>query len=338
MLTIDGSMGEGGGQVLRTALGLSMVSGVPFRIENIRAGRRKPGLMRQHLTAVKAATRIGSTRVDGARIGSTQLTFEPGPVRAGDYRFAVGTAGSTMLVLQCILPALLIADGPSTVVIEGGTHNPMSPPFDFLARTFLPILRRMGGDVDLELERPGFYPAGGGAVRVTVRPAALSSIELMERGEPTGRRGLARLADLPDVIARRELAVLAKKLGMTDDELHIEHVSDSVGPGNVLTLDLGFEHVTEVLTGFGELQKTSERVAYEVTDAAKDYLGSDAPVGRHLADQLMIPMAMAGGGRFRALPLTRHSTTNAHVIEMFLPVNFHREKVDGSTVVSVSRR
>jgi RNA 3'-terminal phosphate cyclase (ATP) len=236
-------------------------------------------------------------------------------------------------VLQCILPALLVADGTTEVVVEGGTHNPMSPPFDFLARTFLPVLRRMGADVDLVLERPGFYPAGGGAVRAIVHPGALTPIELNERGARTGREGRARVAQLPGSIAKRELAVLRRKLGLDDGELRVEQVTNSVGPGNVLTLDLAFENVTEVLTGFGEITKPAERVAQEVVRAAREYLASDAPVGRHLADQLLIPLALAGGGRFRALPLTRHSVTNVEVIERFLPVRFRCEEVGGVATV-----
>src|SRR5262245_57066518 len=168
ILTIDGSHGEGGGQILRSSLALSMVTGTPFRIENIRAKRKKPGLMRQHLTAVNAARQVSSAGVDGAAIGSTELVFHPGTVRPGDYQFAVGTAGSTTLVLQTVLPALLCAGGSSRLSFEGGTHNPFAPPFDFLERAFLPLMNRMGPKVAATLERPGFYPAGGGRFTVTI--------------------------------------------------------------------------------------------------------------------------------------------------------------------------
>ena len=166
MLTIDGSVGEGGGQILRTALALALVTGTPFRIHAIRARRRKPGLLRQHLTAVNAAATVGGASTDGASLGSRELTFRPGRITPGEYRFAVGTAGSTGLVLQTVLPPLLLASGPSTVTVEGGTHNPGAPPFDFLARVFLPLLRRMGAHVEARLDRPGFYPAGGGQCTV----------------------------------------------------------------------------------------------------------------------------------------------------------------------------
>src|SRR2546428_9297761 len=160
MITIDGSFGEGGGQILRTALSLSLATGTPFRIENIRAGRKKAGLLRQHLTAVLAAAEIGAAEIEGATLGSTMLTFTPKSVRAGEYRFAVGTAGSGTLVFQTILPALLRASAATRVTIEGGTHNSAAPPFDFLDRTFLPLIRKMGATVSLKLERYGFYPAG----------------------------------------------------------------------------------------------------------------------------------------------------------------------------------
>src|SRR3954451_14429588 len=162
MLTIDGSQGEGGGQILRTSLGLSMLAGKPFRITRIRANRDKPGLMRQHLTAVLSAAKICAADVDGAAVGSSQLTFQPGPVTHGEYTFAISTAGSSTLVFQTVLPALLTAAGPSTLHLEGGTHNIYAPPLDFLQKSFLAIVNRMGPTVSIAVDRLGFYPAGGG--------------------------------------------------------------------------------------------------------------------------------------------------------------------------------
>ncbi|MFN7134491.1 MAG: RNA 3'-terminal phosphate cyclase, partial [Myxococcales bacterium] len=189
MLTIDGSMGEGGGQIIRTSLACALITGKSFRITKIRARRAKPGLMRQHLTAVRAAAEIGDAEVTGAEVGSSELTFRPGKLRAGDYHFAIGTAGSTTLVLQTVLPALLMASGPSSVVLEGGTHNPMAPTYDFLERCFLPLVERLGPRVSTRLERPGFYPAGGGRWSVQLAPAPLKGFELLERGELRARRG-----------------------------------------------------------------------------------------------------------------------------------------------------
>src|SRR5215470_13994646 len=167
-IRIDGSFGEGGGQILRSSLSLSLVTGKPFRIENIRANREKPGLLRQHLTAVPAAAEVGAAEVEGASLGSKALSFVPGKVRAGEFRFAIGTAGSGTLGHQTILPALITAVGPSRIDIEGGTHNPAAPPFDFLERSFIPLIERMGPKVKFELQRFVFYPGGGGRMVLEV--------------------------------------------------------------------------------------------------------------------------------------------------------------------------
>jgi len=338
LIHLDGSTGEGGGQILRTALALSLCTGRPFRIDRIRARRRKPGLLRQHLTAVQAATRVGAAEVEGAEMGSASLVFRPREVRAGDYRFAVGTAGSTMLVLQTILPALLRADAPSTIELSGGTHTPFAPPFDFLARTFLPLLERMGARVGAELVRPGFYPAGGGVATVAIEPCeALQPLEVLERGELVTRRARAMVARLPHEIAERELAVVRRRLGWSQAETAVVVIEDSVGPGNLLSLELASEHVTEVFTGFGERKRSAERVAGMAVQEVQRYLGSGAPVGEYLADQLLLPLALAGGGRFRSVPPSRHTRTNAEVIEAFLPVRIGLEEEGRSCTVVVRR-
>ncbi len=294
MLTIDGAYGEGGGQILRTSLALSLVTQQPFRIANIRAGRDKPGLRRQHLTAVQAAAEIAHAEVSGASIGSPQLTFAPGPVTPGAYAFRMGTAGSTTLVLQTVLPALILAPGPSTLHLEGGTHNPFAPPFDFLQRTFLPLLNRMGPRVEAALERPGFYPAGGGKCRVTIEPAtAWHPLDLRARGAICARRARAVVANLPEHIARRELAVIGKKLAWPEACLRLESVQGSPGPGNLVTIDIESEHVTEVFTGFGQRGVPAETVATRAVKAAQRYLAFDVAVGIHLADQLLLPLALA---------------------------------------------
>ena len=252
LITIEGSTGEGGGQVLRTSLALSLVTGKPFRIEGIRAGREKPGLLRQHLTAVNAAAVVGGAQVEGAALGSRELTFRPGPVQPGTHRFAVGTAGSAPLVLQTVLPPLLTARGPSSLVLEGGTHNPFAPPFDFLEKAFLPLLRRMGAKVEAVLERPGFYPAGGGRFTVRVEPTGrLVRLDLTDRGEVKGRRARAIVSNLHRNIADRELKVVKDLLSWDRSCLVTDEVQGAPGPGNVLILELESEHVTEVFTGFG---------------------------------------------------------------------------------------
>ncbi len=321
MLTIDGKLGEGGGQVLRTSLALSLVTGKPFRIISIRAGRKKPGLLRQHLTAVTAATRVGRARTDGAALGSQELTFAPSGVFPGTYDFQVGTAGSTTLVLQAILPPLTTSSGRTVLTLEGGTHNPFAPPFDFLLKAFIPVLSRMGPRIEANLERPGFYPAGGGRLTVAIHPSIdLRGFALLERGETVSRRARAIISKLPAHIAERELNVLKRRLGWSDESLSVEEV-DSNGPGNAVVVELQSENVTEVFTEFGTKGIRAETVAVRLADAVDRYTRAGVPVGEHLADQLLIPLAMAGDGSFRTTEPTLHTRTNADVIRQFLNVD-----------------
>ena len=338
MILLDGSQGEGGGQILRTALGLSLCSGQPFRIEKVRAGREKPGLLRQHLTAVTAAAAVGAAEVEGAALGSRELTFRPGKARVvgGEFAFAIGTAGSAGLVLQTILPALLTASGPSRLTLEGGTHNPFAPPFDFLARAFLPLVNRMGPRVSATLGRPGFYPAGGGKMKIAIEPCTqLRPLELLTRGEPRGRSARALVAGLARNIAERELKVVRERLGWTEEQCAVDLLPGAFGPGNALILEVASEHVTEVFSGFGQRGVASERVASVAAQEVRDYLAAPgAPaVGEHLADQLLIPLALAGGGAFSTVTPSRHTRTNAEVITRFLPgVRFElREPTAGET-------
>jgi RNA 3'-terminal phosphate cyclase (ATP) len=304
MIELDGAAGEGGGQILRTSLALAMCTGQPFTLDRIRARRSKPGLMRQHLTAVQAAARISNARVEGDAVGSKEITFAPSAVKPGDYHLAVGTAGSTTLILQTILPALLLAPGSSRLTLEGGTHNPMAPPFEFLDRAYLPLLRKMGADVEATLERAGFYPAGGGRLSVTVKPTGeLQKIDLLERGEIRHRRGTVLLANLPGHIAEREVKTLTQLTNWDPSCFEIRKI-DSAGPGNAVLLELESDHVTEVFTAFGEAGVTAERVADLAVREMRHYLAAGVPVGEHLADQLLLPMALAGSGSFRTLPLS----------------------------------
>lgn len=317
-LEIDGAMGEGGGQVLRTALSLSMVTGRSFRITRIRAGRKRPGLARQHLTAVRAAAEVCGAGVRGAEIGSMAVSFEPGPVRAGSYRFSTEGAGSATLVLQTVLPALLQADGRSRVTVEGGTHNPFAPPFDFLERAFVPLLVRMGARIEPALHRPGFFPAGGGKVSVGIAPRAMAPLELLERGAVLRRAATALVSALPRHIGERELGVVGSLLGIDEEDRSLVEVPDPAGPGNAVIVDVESAGVTEVFTGFGERGVPAEEVATRCADAVREYEAADVPVGRHLADQLLLPLALAGGGRFRTVGPTLHTRTNSEVIRLFL--------------------
>jgi RNA 3'-terminal phosphate cyclase (ATP) len=324
MLVIDGAEGEGGGQVLRTSLALALVTQTPFRLENIRARRAKPGLQRQHLTAVLAAARVGNAQVRGATLGSGVLDFQPGPIRGGDYHFPIGTAGSATLVAQTLLPALLRADGPARVVIEGGTYNPLAPTFGFLDRVFLPLLRRMGADVTLTLERPGFHPVGGGRIVLTVQPSPLQPLSLCERGEPIACVATAMVSRLPIDIARRELDVVGRRLGWR--ALHAREVAGA-GPGNVLELEVSCAHVTELVSSVGERGVRAETVAARACDEVERWLAAGVPVGEHLADQLLLPMAMAGEGELRTLPPSGHTRTQMEIVRQFLDTPFDVEAV-----------
>jgi len=339
MLTIDGSRGEGGGQIFRTSLTLSLVTGTPFRIERIRAGRAKPGLMRQHLTALEAAAAVGDAEVDGAVVGGQEVVFRPKRLRPGTYRFAVGTAGSAGLVLQTILVPLVLARAPSRLTLEGGTHNPAAPPFEFLTEALLPLLRRMGADVDARLERAGFYPAGGGRMTIDVTDrGSLGALHLVRRGRTVRRRARALVSRLSRQIADRELALIRSRLGWDGEELEAVVLSEGMaGPGNVVLLSIESEQVVEVFTGFGEIGVRAEAVAERVAEEARRYLAADVPVGPHLADQLLLPMALAGGGAFRTVPLSRHASTNLEVIGQFLGTSIDVTPA-GDTAVDVSVR
>jgi RNA 3'-terminal phosphate cyclase (ATP) len=252
------------------------------------------------------------------------LEFRPGSVRPGNYRFAVGTAGSATLVLQTVLPALLTASGPTTLILEGGTHNPLAPPFDFLARSFLPLMERMGPRLELDLKRPGFFPAGGGLFQARIVPVTrLAPLRLMDRGSIRKRQAKVWLSRLPSHVAERELAVVRQELDWRDTECAVENVAHPLGPGNALVLEIEAEQVTAVFTGFGERGRSAEEVGRQAVSAARAWIEADVPVEEHLADQLLLPAALAGGGSFRTTQPSLHATTNAAVIERFLGVTIH---------------
>lgn len=332
MITIDGSMGEGGGQIVRSSLALSIVTGTPVTIENVRARRKKPGLKRQHLTSVRAAAEVSKASVDGAELGSSRIEFHPGQLTAGDYHFDIGTAGSTMLVLQTILPALIVADGPSRVTFEGGTHNPMAPPFDFLQKAYAPLVEKLGPTIDLNLIRPGFYPAGGGRVEMAITPAEkLGELKLTERGKLIDRKVRAIVSDLPAHIGKRECQKATRQLDWPESAGSVEEVANPRGPGNAVSIEVRSKNVTEVFTGFGEKTKRAEQVAVDAARQARRYLKSAVPVGEFLCDQLLLPLGIGaaqgtGGGVFRTLSLSRHSRTHIDVLQKFLEIDVLAEQ------------
>lgn len=319
ILELDGAIG--GGQVLRTALSLSMITGTPFRITNIRAERSRPGLLRQHLTAVTAAAQISSAQVEGAQLGSQSLSFAPGTIRGGDYDFAIGTAGSCSLVLQTLLPALLLADQPSWVHISGGTHNPLAPPFEFVERAWLPLLKHMGAQVAIQLLRHGFAPAGGGEITLQVIPSQLQPLHLDTPGAIIRQQATALLADVPGHVAQRELAQVGKRLKWPDEALKGVWLERDIGPGNVLLLEIACENVAEIFSSFGQSGVRAEQVADQAVDQAREWLHSGASVAEHLADQLLLPMAIAGGGSFSTPRMSEHLRSNLQVIRQFLDVD-----------------
>jgi RNA 3'-terminal phosphate cyclase (ATP) len=324
---IDGSSGEGGGQILRTSLALAMLTGRPLEMSRIRAGRAKPGLRRQHLACVEAAARLCHAEVRGAEVGSQQLAFRPGVITGGVLDIDIGSAGSTTLVVQTILVPAIAAGVALRAVIRGGTHNPLAPPFEFLDRVWLPHLRAMGARVALALDRHGFAPGGEprgrdghGQITVTVEPGeALHPIEVVDAGPITSRHATAILSRLPTHVAEREHAVVQARLGLTAAECEVRDVR-SPGPANVLLVEVERAAGRELVSAFGEKGLRAERVAEQACDEVDAFLAAGVPVGVHLADQLLLPLAVAGGGRFRTLSLSRHATTNIATIQAFLDV------------------
>ena len=328
MLVIDGSQGEGGGQILRTSLTMAMVTGTDIRIENIRAGREKPGLMRQHLACVKAAQAVSNAEVSGAEMGSTEITFKPKAIKAGDYHFAVGTAGSTTLIFQTVLPALALAKGESTLSFEGGTHNIWAPSFDFVALAYAPLMWQvMGVEIEMKMIRHGFYPQGGGQWQAMIKPSGrLSGLELLDTGELIGKEAVATSSNIPGHVAVRELQEIAKLCHWSDEVLKAERV-ESMGSGNIVSMRMFYEACAEVVEYVGKVGVSAEKVARRAVQAIRRYQAAGVPVGEHLADQLMLPMAIGDGGVFRTLKPSMHTQTNRNVIHLFTDKQFVFEEL-----------
>jgi RNA 3'-terminal phosphate cyclase (ATP) len=347
MIELDGATGEGGGQILRSGLALSMCTGQPVRFKHIRAKRPKPGLMRQHLACVRAAATVCGATVEGDVLGATTLVFEPGPVLASNFDFQVGSAGSCTLVLQTVLPALMRAAQPSRVTLGGGTHNPMAPPFQFLQRGFAPLLGRLGVGLDLTLRRHGFYPAGGGEVVAEITPATpgLTPVDLLHRGPLLAAYAECLAPALPRSVAQRELQALGEALNWGPSQLLTPAVRQNEGPGNALMATLVYQELSEVFTCICEKGQSAEVVAELLKQEVRQFERSKGALGPYLADQWMLPLALAlcdttahvALAQFTCTEWTDHARSNAGVIEAFLPVRFSTQGHDSSITVMLHR-
>ena len=328
MIRVDGTMGEGGGQVLRTSLALSAITGEPIEITNIRGKRSKPGLQRQHLACVKAAAAVCDGYVEGAELNSSRLLFEPTQPRSGVWNWNIGSAGSTTLVAQTVIP-ILLGRGDSTLTIEGGTHNPMAPSADFLIESYCRAMRQFGAQIDVVIEQPGFAPVGGGKLRVNIQGVDFNGAAFDEPGSLQKRGVLAASSGLAHQIALTEVEAALAALGWKESD-GTAHTWKAIGPGNVVSASLQYEHITAHFTELGQKGVQAEAVAKRLARQVASYLGSDAVVCPHLADQLMIPIALFGGS-FVAGPLTLHSHTQLELIPEFLDVEFAVEAAPNKT-------
>lgn len=330
MLIIDGSLGEGGGQILRTSLSLAAITGTAVHFERIRAKRSKPGLMRQHLACVKAVSEICGGELEGAELKSQEMIFRPGKIRGGEYRFVIGSAGNTLLLAQAVLPLLLFAEEPSTVVLEGGTYNTTDcPSYDFFERVFLPCLSRMGAEVAARLERPGFCPAGGGRVVLSVKPArAWRRLALFERGKLLEARVTALGSGLETAILDDELSCFQAGLAGLADFKSEARMVESPGTGNFLMAELKYNNLTELFGVCGSYGVSRWAVAKRVAGLTRKYLKNKWVVGPYLADQLLLPMTLGAGGFFLTGNPTLHSETNREIIRRFMDVKIEFTQLD----------
>ncbi len=349
MLTIDGSFGEGGGQVLRTSLAVAAITGQPLYIEKIRAGRRKPGLMPQHLTGVRALAKICRAELEGARLNSQELTFAPQSApKAGTYTFDVaqvakgGSAGAVTLILQTVLLPLVLAEGTSQLILRGGTHVAWSPPFDYIKRIYLPTLARMGMKAKVNIQKWGWYPLGGGEVQATVegtytspKPGVKSDsyggLDLSQRGRLLRVRGLSASSNLPKHIRTRQEGAALQALRSNGVNARVDVVdAPSKGQGTVVFLWAECENTLAGFTSLGERGKPAERVAEEAAKELLDYLHGSAALDRYLADQLVLPMALARSeSRFTTESVTQHLITAAWVVNQFFPGRVQLEGAEG---------
>lgn len=336
MIKIDGSFGEGGGQILRSTLTLSAILGKPVEITNIRAGRKKPGLQPQHLTGVRAVAEICNGKLAGDELLSQRIVFHPGKIQSGSYEFDVmkvkSSAGSTGMIFQQIAPVLAFGEKESNITLKGGTHTEWAPPIDYLQDIFLPTAAKMGFQANLEIERWGWYPIGQGTVKTNIQPVRgkAKAIELNERGKLKQISGVSLVSRLPLSIAEREKEQALNKLRGNREgysqvsELYIQtKLVPSLGTGNFFFLTAEFENSLAGFSSLGKIGKKAEKVADETVDEFIRYYKSNACIEKHLGDQLILCMALADGkSSFTVSEISTHILTNSWIVEQFLPVKF----------------
>ena len=332
MIKIDGSQGEGGGQLVRSALTLSLLTGDRVQIDNIRANRPNPGLSHQHLAAVKAAQTIGKGEVNGGKLGSTKLEFHPRTIKPGRYRFNIGTAGATTLVLQTVFLPLSVAKATSSIKITGGTHVPWSPSYDYMEMQWLPYMNKLGFEAHISLDLAGFYPKGGGQIQGRIKPIdSIYPLEILDRGPLKQIRGISAVANLDRRIAERQRNQVIRRLG---DKYKLNDIRVRQLPSNfkgTIMLLLGeFEFSQCCYFSLGKPGKPAERVADEAINALESFMATNGVIDEYLADQLLLPLAFASGrSRFRSAKLTNHLITNADLIKKFINVEIDIDGVIG---------
>lgn len=328
IIEIDGSFGEGGGQILRTALSLSCLLQKPFRIFNIRKGRKKPGLMSQHLAGVRAMELLSGAKVKGAQIGSLELYFEPGYIKGGTFFYDIGTAGSTALLLQTMLPCLALSEEKSNITLKGGTHVPFSPSFHYIKEIFGEFLKRIGINIKLFIEQYGFYPRGGGIIRAEIEPVKkLNTLRLIERGSLQKIKGLSGVANLPITIAERQKDGFIKAFTNalpSPVDIEIETlVIKSSGSGTFIHITAEFENSVAGFTALGEKGKRAEAVGEEAASAFLRYFATGASLDPHLADQIIIYLSLIEGiSEFSTSEITEHLLTNLWILNKFTEVEY----------------
>ncbi len=337
MLNIDGASGEGGGQVLRTCLSLSLLTGKSFHLANIRAGRKKPGLRPQHLAAVQIAAKIGDARVVGAELNSSHLSFTPKSIQSGNFRCDIGTAGSTSLVFQTIFMPLSFANRSSSLRISGGTHVPFSPSFDFLSQHWLHHMKQVGYKISLDMKQAGFYPQGGGMIYATIMPIEeISAINLTQRGTLKQIRGLSAVANLDRKIAERQRNQVIQRLGSRYPLSDIRIVMlPAKFKGTTICLICEFEHTQCCYFSLGALGKPAEVVADEACDQIEYLLSTEAAIDEYLADQLLLPLSIASSdSTYSTARITSHLLTNAEILRLFIPadISIHGNVGEAGTI------